>query len=322
MSIEHGDQLTLTQVSLLHREGSDGREYRRATQRGESRRVRRGIYVAEDSWRDATADERYLARIRSVVATRRRAAVCSHYSAAALWGLPVLGQWPRHVDLLADGRPGVRSKNGVSWHHESAGGDVVERCGLMCTSLERTLLDLAKDAEFPSAVAFLDYGTRGRIATRDGSTSQGVRREGLVERLAREGRRPGCRRALAAIRFCDPLAGSPGESLSRVQIHRLGFPAPRLQSRIERPDGAGADFPDFEWDDVFGEFDGRSKYTRSEFTAGRPMADIVWDEKRREDRLRSTGKMVARWVWDDVVKPDRLRAILLQAGLRPGPQGT
>jgi hypothetical protein len=85
---------------------------------------------------------------------------------------------------------------------------------------------------------------------------------------------------------------------------------------VRRPEG-GFDYPDFEWDDVFGEFDGYAKYTRDEYTNGREMAEIVWEEKLREDRLRETGKRVCRWTWDVARSPSALEARLRAAGLTP-----
>jgi hypothetical protein len=86
---------------------------------------------------------------------------------------------------------------------------------------------------------------------------------------------------------------------------------------VRRQDG-GFDYPDFEWDDVFGEFDGYAKYTRDEYTHGREIGEIVWQEKLREDRLRETGRRVCRWTWDVARSPAALESRLRAAGLTPG----
>lgn len=73
----------------------------------------------------------------------------SHQSAALIWGLPFLGAWPNDVHLLAAGRKGVHTKNGVIWHHDRlAAEDVIEIGGLLVTSLLRTMLDLARTTPF------------------------------------------------------------------------------------------------------------------------------------------------------------------------------
>jgi hypothetical protein len=49
-------------------------------------------------------------------------------------------------------------------------------------------------------------------------------------------------------------------------------------------------FADFAWPGVVGECDGRLKYADR---------DVLWAEKRREDRIRALGLRVIRWGWDD-----------------------
>lgn len=252
------------------------------------------------------------------MAVTRSVAFCfSHVSAAALWGLPIIGRWPDAVHARAPGRSGLRSRNGVVWHSdEFDDGEIESIDGFAVTSLSRTLIDLAKTASFESAVAALDYGTGSSVVRVDASHAVGVNKEALLDRLDREGTRRGSARALAACSFSDARAGSPGESLSRVQIRRLGYPDPILPSKIQRTDG-GADYPDFEWESHFGEFDGHVKYTREEYKGCRTIEEIVWDEKLREDRLRATGKRVVRWTWREARQPDLLDRRLRSAGLEP-----
>ncbi|MDR5699320.1 hypothetical protein [Agromyces aerolatus] len=116
--------------------------------------------------------------------------------------------------------------------------------------------------------------------------------------------------------FCDARAESPGESVSRWNLHALGFPRPELQVPFRRDDG-GADIADFDWPDhgVFGEFDGRGKYLRDEYTGGRSADEVVWNEKLREDRIRLHRPRAARWDWSIAINPDRLRRRLAAAGL-------
>ncbi|MBT2517159.1 hypothetical protein J7E29_06910 [Streptomyces sp. ISL-90] len=120
-----------------------------------------------------------------------------------------------------------------------------------------------------------------------------------------------------AIAFGDQASGSVGESLSRGQMHLLGFPAPRLQVRMPRPDGRD-DIVDFDWPEfgLFGEFDGHGKYLRSEYTRGRAIADVVIAEKRREDRIRRRHRPFAvRWEWSIARRPRLLAQHLEEAGL-------
>lgn len=127
----------------------------------------------------------------------------------------------------------------------------------------------------------------------------------------------GRRRAQAVVEFANPLAGSVGESWSRVQVADAGLPAPLLQARFDDRLGL-IGFVDFYWPDfgLIGEFDGLVKYSDPAMLAGRTPAQALTDEKRREDRLRGTGPRVARWVWATLRARGALAAQLRAAGLR------
>jgi hypothetical protein len=68
---------------------------------------------------------------------------------------------------------------------------------------------------------------------------------------------------------------------------------------------------------MFGEFDGFGKYVRQEFTHGRNLEQVLWEEKLREDRVRMHRPRAARWGWAIAIDPMLLRQQLLTAGLRP-----
>ena len=54
------------------------------------------------------------------------------------------------------------------------------------------------------------------------------------------------------------------------------------------------------------EFDGKVKYA-----AGDP--EVLWDEKRREDRLRRLGYVVVRITWADLERPGAVAAAVRAA---------
>lgn len=124
------------------------------------------------------------------------------------------------------------------------------------------------------------------------------------------------RRIRAVLGFADPASGSPGESVSRALMYRLGFKIPLLQAEIRDARGL-AGFTDFDWpeDGVCGEFDGLAKYRKLEYLQGRTPAEVVVDEKRREDRIRSTGRRVVRWTWSELSTPAKFAAYLDSAGV-------
>jgi very-short-patch-repair endonuclease len=113
---------------------------------------------------------------------------------------------------------------------------------------------------------------------------------------------PGIKQARAVLSLADPRAESPLESIVRLALHDDGFPPPEPQFEI------GGDRVDFCWPKqrLILEADGRAKYTDDE----------LWDEKKREARLRGHGFRVERVLWGDVMATwpatrRRLWAVLL-----------
>lgn len=117
--------------------------------------------------------------------------------------------------------------------------------------------------------------------------------------------------------FADARSESPGESWSRVLIHDLGFEPPQLQVEVQLPQGIAR--VDFEWWGVFGEFDGRMKYTDAGTLSGLSDQSVYWNEKRREEQVEMvTGKRAARWGWEDLRNPWMLEQKLLHRGVPRG----
>ncbi|WP_350348369.1 hypothetical protein ABIQ69_00090 [Agromyces sp. G08B096] len=274
--------------------------------------------MASEAWNQAQREERHRTMMAAVAATRRSAPIFAHVSAAVVWGIPIVGPHLDCVHLHTGGRSVARTKNGVVWHHDALGAEeLAEIGGVTVTSYARTLLDLARTLPFASAVAAIDHGIRPRLRP-DRAAVVVAEQAGLLESLASLGRVRGVRPARAAIEFADARSDSAGESISRANMHLLGFPAPDLQVAFHRTDG-GKDVADFDWpeNNVFGEFDGYGKYVKREFTGGRPIAEIVAAEKARENRIRKHRSFGARWDWPIAIRPQLLRAELLGAGLRP-----
>ena len=113
---------------------------------------------------------------------------------------------------------------------------------------------------------------------------------------------------------------SPGESLSRAAMFRLNLPRPDLQVEVDDADGL-AGIADFGWPGVVGEFDGRRKYAVPEGADPAEAGEVLWREKRREDRLRRSVR-VARWTWADARAEVPLARILAEKGIRAQPRNT
>lgn len=289
----------------------------RAAAAGTELRVARGAYLPRELWRASDRRERYLLQIRAVAETRRRSPILSHWSAAAVHDLPVVGRWPTRVHLIVGKTSGGRSRNDVVKHNLSLdGGDVVMVDGLRVTSLARTIVDIASLNHPLSAIAMVDRAlhvdARSRVPA-------------LLERaeLLRtwESMLPfrGHARSRNLIEFGETAADTPIESVSRFHMRVIGCPRPRLQTPFFDHWGF-IGRPDFDWPDFghIGEADGDRKYLDPEYRGGRTADEVVRDEKVREDRLRAVSRGFTRWPWEVAMSPGALRQRLADAGLPMG----
>jgi hypothetical protein len=289
---------------------------RRATRGGEIRAAR-GAYVDRTEWRALDEIERYLVTIRAISETRRHQMVLSHWSAAALHGLPILGSWPAKVHVTIGRVSGGRSRNDVVKHAlPLLDSDVVNVAGLLVTSVARTVLDIATSYDRLTAVMVAD---RSLLTDRYGSHRPMLTREDPWDCYVSRGNFRGQRRAKAIIEFAATRAESPLESVSRANMWTMGCPIPLLQQSFSDSDGYIGD-GDFHWKGLrlVGEADGESKYLDPVFRGGKTAEQVVFAEKYREDRIRATGERVTRWPWSVGVSPQLLRAHLRRAGVPIG----
>lgn len=118
--------------------------------------------------------------------------------------------------------------------------------------------------------------------------------------------------------FADPLAESPGESVSRAVFAEHGLAPPQLQRVITTE--LGTFRMDFCWeeDGVVGEFDGRMKYEDGRVLDGRDPRKVYGREKRREEAIRRRGWRVERWGAPELRRPQLLVSQLRRAGVSRG----
>ncbi len=291
------------------------RSYRELRRRGVDpqrapgwRRVRRGVWAEETLWGALAPEQRHAALVHAtaMVCEGVPGPVFAVESAAAVWGLPRVESWPTVVRTLAtSGRP--RGSTGVR-PHVGADADAVVVHGIRVTTVARTVVDLARVASLPSAVAAADCALRHRLCTREQLRQEA---DAVPPRVR------GRPLASLVVDLADGDSMSVGESLSRVQMFRLGLPRPRLQ--VEHHDDQGLiGVVDFDWDGVVGEFDGKVKYRLEAGADTDEAAETLWREKRREDRLR-VGSRVARWTWDIALDTNGLGQVLARQGLRAAP---
>lgn len=270
------DGLTSSEIQAMRRDGS-------------LRRVRRGSYLSHpDAAATPEAEHRELAL--ATWTGLAAGSVLSHLSAAIVHGLPVIGRPPSRVSVTRT--TGGHGRADTLLHLRVCPlppDEVIERDGVMVTSLARTVADVTRTSSLDQAVAVADAALRA-----------GLERGDLERSLGRCDRRPGIAQARRVAAFADPGADGPGESVSRVRMRQAGLPSPVLQWRIGYSDGHET-FSDFAWPELrtLGEFDGKVKYGRLVKPDQSPT-DVVMAEKRRENRIRRQGWWLVRWGWDDL----------------------
>ncbi|MCW2721515.1 MAG: hypothetical protein JWR81_5337 [Pseudonocardia sp.] len=250
--------------------------------------LRPGAYLPADDPRLEDVFARHVLLVRATVRKVAPDAVASHASAAVLHGLPLWRTALDRVHVTKDRRSGGRRTSLLHVHVAALDGDeIVEVDGVAVTSVARTVADLARSESFEQALVPADAALHRHLVVPDD----------LTDAVGRGAHRSGTPRARRVIAFADAGSMSPGETLSRLAIHRAGLPPPVLQYEIP---GTGAEV-DFWWPmfRTAGEFDGLAKYGRL-LAPEQTAADAVVAEKIREDRVRDEQVGVVRWTWDEL----------------------
>jgi hypothetical protein len=277
---------------------------------GRWRRLRRGIYIAADDLARAESNgqRHQLDCLAVLLAVDRPSAAISHRSAARLWGFP-LRRRPEDVVFLTDPTHG---HDGRGFHVTRAPLDpreVSNRGPFRLTTAARTLIDVAREEPLEDAVIAMDAALLTRRVTA----------QELRTAAARATTWRGGRRASRAVALADGRAESPLETRGRLRIVGAALPIPGLQVEI-RAAGRLVGVVDAWYEEaaVAVEFDGRVKYTDP--WRGRTPDRVLWDEKRREDELRSLDIRIVRIADADLNSPRwpgveaRLRELLAVPG--------
>lgn len=297
------------ELVVVHRQLAGDAERRalaRDVERGLKLRLRRGVYASAKEVERIGSADRAIVYMRALDAVSLERPVFSHWSAVVLHGLPFLVDRTSVVDVTDPDRS--RAVDGSRLHVLAlSGSDVVEVGGLLCTAPARTVVDVAGGATFGQGVAVADAALRARKASP----------VDLDEARLRAGFRRSFKRIDDVLAFADEACESPGESLSRATMHRLGLPTPVLQYTLRDAQGfvARVDFY-FPEQRAVGEMDGKVKYLDPTMNKG-DAALAVYEEKLREDRVRALGLGVARWGWAEAVSPLLLGRRLAAVGVVP-----
>ncbi|MGJ9425138.1 hypothetical protein ACHABX_04775 [Nesterenkonia halotolerans] len=346
--MEHPEaDISLVRSSLDALGLHSGTALSREVGRGRQLRIRRGVYASSRAWSAALPSRRYHASMAAAALAGGSEVFCRE-SALILHGLPLLAVPSEvHLRTLHRSRVGLHAEpgrlsyptrlhepplpRGVTRAEHRAGlkagpasqgvaselltpaclgGLTSDSAGLAVSvePLALALLDTVPRMAFDQAVVVIDAAL-----ARSGRTGLPLEKALLpwqhflhIKRFRAAWDR--------AFDFADPRSESVGESLSRVRIAELGFAVPELQTRVWVE---GREYRlDFEWEGgVVGEFDGKHKYLRSGELFGISAEEAVYQEKLREDAIRSTGRRVVRWSWEDLHRAGVLRDRLTRAGV-------
>jgi hypothetical protein len=272
-----------------------------------------GVYADASSARNVAGSGPDHSRMLAAAAAAALAgpdAVVSHEDAAVVHGLALLERPPSGVSAIT--RPpaaarGRRARRGIRSRTAALPSrHVVVRHRIPVTSVERTVVDLARMLPFAAAVVTADSALHRRLTTAS-----------RLYRLAGDcAGWPGIRRATDVIDFSHPGAESPLESIARVLFRDGGLPAPVLQARIirhRRVIGRADFLRQEQW--TIAEADGAIKYA----DPGRARLQL-----RRDTELRQAGYEVVHFTWHDITsRSDEVIAQILAAferaaRLRPG----
>ncbi|UVI36928.1 DUF559 domain-containing protein [Brevibacterium spongiae] len=233
--------------------------------------------------------------------------VFSHLSAALVHGLPIAYSAQTRVEVF---RPNVsrkyrhlyvRNREIPSAHRKMLGIYAV-------TTMERTLIDIARDYDLDMSVPMLDEAIRRRLTTRP-------RLEAVLDECP-ESR--GDAAVLRALNLTDGRREAPSESIAAVRFFEHGIAGfePQVEFRDDRGEViARVDFCHRDAKVII-EIDGLEKYTMD----GRNPRESIAAEKTREAALEARGYKVIRLTFGELFRTAPFERILgvLASRLRTG----
>jgi predicted transcriptional regulator of viral defense system len=254
-------------------------------------RIRKGVYIRAQDLAAADDRDRHLIHCVGVLLSLGPGPVLSHGSAARLHGLILPLRPPSEVRLTSDDQ--WRRGRGYRVAQATMTADEVEPwMTFRAFSVPRTLVDCAREWPLTDGVVAIDAALQEKKTTRDelvGAVLAGSHRAGIAQ-------------AARAVGLADGRAESPLETRSRLALLASGLPRPELQVEIHDATGfIGRMDGWYEEAAVALEFDGQVKYTDPRYASS--PAEVLWKEKRREDRVRAVGIRVVRIANEDLGQP-------------------
>ncbi len=266
---------------------------------GHVRRLQRGIFAVGHV--PQYADGRLIERARALARSRGDHIAISHHAALALHGIAT-HDVPLHTLYAVRLAGAAQSTPGVRLLRPRAAPSTVVVEGLRVVSPEVAVVQVAAA-----------FGLHAGCVAADSGLHQGlITRPDLRDEVEHAGAIPGISRARMVTLTCRSGAESPGETLLRLTVERLGYRT-ETQCAVAVANARPFAFADLRIVGTRGllEFDGALKY------GGADGRQALINEKAREDRIRSLGWHLERVVWrdfDDLPElARRIQALALRA---------
>lgn len=281
--------MSVGSVAEWRRAGITDGQLRTLVAAGQLVQMRRGAYATSDILARAESNPglRHALDVAAARATRGKALVASHESAAIMRGLKLLETLPEGTVTLTS-PPGTRKgsyrRSGVICHTaDLPKAHLTTLYGLPTTTAARTVIDLARKSSFLEGVVVADSALYERYTSK----------AELRRVLATCAQWPGIARVNDVVEFADGLAESVFESCARVAFREQGLPTPELQVSIFGRDRTMIARVDFLWREygVIAEADGLLKYDSGQ----RAIA-----ERRRDRLLQEAGYEVIHFTWKEL----------------------
>jgi predicted transcriptional regulator of viral defense system len=278
---------------------------RRLEQRGVMVSPRRGIYAPSMIVEEASADSARSHALRVACASAATTAswVASHESAAVIHGLDLLSFAPEAFVTVTQPRRGAGNRSGYAGVRirpaEVPDAHVTAMYGVPCTTVARTVIDLARSEKYLGGVVVADNALHNRKTSR-------AELQAVLDQCAGW---PQVTKARRVVEFSDWRSESVLESIGRVVMQEHGLEPPELQAELGGPYGFIGRV-DYYWPRhrTVAEADGKKKYD----TKGEAVKQL-----RRDARLREAGFEVVHFTWAEIMyEPEQVIAAILAAFTR------
>lgn len=296
--IEMIRSLIYTRAQLLGG-GITEHELGRSVRDGSLLRVSRGLYCLSAHARELKPEDRHLISVVAAAKTQRIRSPFASHSAAALLGLPLYRFRAARPQILVAHSASASNTNVVQRRvGQCSESELTAVGGVLCTNIDRTVVDMARFDTPERALACADAAIRIKFPVRRGekmSHNAKSWKQHLTTQLAEVPGKRGVRRAADVLRLADGSADSPLESVGRWRFETAGYEV-AAQVRVPSPDG-GYCYVDLELLGlgILCEIDGKIKYTDPNMLGDLAPGEAVFQEKKRSEWIEgATGKRLIR----------------------------